>query len=531
MDNINKNKRPKPLVLIILDGWGINQDYPGNAITQANIPFYDSLLSEYPATTLRASGEAVGLPWGESGNSEVGHLNLGMGRILYQDLSRINKDIGDGSFFNNEILLESISHVKKNNSKLHLVGLVSNGAVHSTIDHLHALLELVKRNNVTEIYIHAILDGRDTPFNSGKNYIREIERKLKKNKFGKIVSVIGRFYAMDRNNNWDRTERAYLAMTAGKGSISDSAMGAVTDSYSKKNFDEEFIPTVISDDKKNFIAVDDNDAIIFFNYRSDRARQLTKAFVSSSFTGFKRSRLLKNLCFVSFTEYEKYLPAKVAFPQDIITITLGDVLSQNGLKQLRIAETEKYAHVTYFFNGGHEEKNPGEDHILIPSPAVSSYDQKPEMSAREVTKKITQYINEDKYDFILVNFANCDMVGHTGNIKAAIKAIESIDECLEKVVKAILKQNGLAIITADHGNAEVMFNMQMGRMDKEHTANPVPFILVGNDYAGRNFGWKDVPNNDLSLIKSQGILSDIAPTILKILGIKKPEEMAGKSLI
>lgn len=531
MNNINKNKRPKPVVLIILDGWGINQDYPGNAITQAATPFYDSLISEYPATTLRASGEAVGLPWGESGNSEVGHLNLGLGRILYQDLSRINKDIGDGSFFNNEILLESIRHVKKNNSKLHLVGLVSNGAVHSSIDHLHALLELAKRNNVSEVCVHAILDGRDTPFNSGKNYIREIERKLKKNKFGKIVSVIGRFYTMDRNNNWDRTELAYLAMVEGKGNTSNSAFGAVTDSYSKKIFDEEFIPTVIIDNSKNFSVVNDNDAVIFFNYRPDRARQIAKAFVLPEFTGFKRSRLLKNLFFVSFTEYEKYLSTKVAFPPNIIGITLGDVISQNGLKQLRIAETEKYAHVTYFFNGGREEKNLGEDHVLVPSPNVSSYDQKPEMSAVEITKKLTQYINEDKYDFILVNYANCDMVGHTGNIKAAIKAIECIDECLKEVIGAILKQNGLAMIIADHGNADVMFDMQMGRMDKEHTTNPVPFILIGNDYVGRNFGWGDVPNNDLSLTRPHGILSDIAPTILKILNIEKPEEMTSKSLI
>ena len=531
MDNINKNKRPKPLVLIILDGWGVNQDYPGNAITQAATPFYDSLIGEYPATTLRASGEAVGLPWGERGNSEVGHLNLGLGYILYQDLSRINKDIGDRSFFHNEVLLESIDHVKKNNSKLHLVGLVSNGAVHSSIDHLHALLELAKQNNVTEVCIHVILDGRDASYNGGKNYVREIERKLKKNKFGKIVSVIGRFYAMDRNNNWDRTERAFLAMTEGRGNISNSALGAVTDSYSKKIFDEEFIPTVITDNNKKISAVDDNDAVIFFNYRPDRARQITKAFVLPKFTGFKRFRLLKNLFFVSFTEYERSLPTKIAFPPNIIKITLGDLISQNGLKQLRIAETEKYAHVTYFFNGGREEKNSGEDHILVPSPAVSSYDQKPEMSVYEITKKLTQYINEDKYDFILVNFANCDMVGHTGNIEAAIRAVESIDECLEKVVKAILKQGGLAMITADHGNADVMFNMQMGRMDKEHTTNPVPFILVGNDYAGRNFGWGDVPNNDLSLTKPHGILSDIAPTILKILNIKKPEEMTSKSLI
>ncbi|HAM88534.1 MAG: 2,3-bisphosphoglycerate-independent phosphoglycerate mutase [Candidatus Falkowbacteria bacterium GW2011_GWC2_38_22] len=524
-------KRPKPVVLVILDGWGINQNYAGNAITQAKKPFYDSLIAEYPTTTLRAASESVGLPWSENGNSEVGHLNLGLGRILYQDLSRINKEVNDRSIFKNQALLKAILHVQENKSKLHLIGMVSTGGVHASVDHLYALLMMAKKHDLKDVYIHAILDGRDTAFNSGKNYIRGIEQKIVEKQIGKIASVSGRFYAMDRNNNWDRTEVAYRALTEGAGVLSKSAMDAVEESYGKKVYDEEFLPTVITEAGKPVALIGENDAVIFFNYRPDRARQITKALILPDFSGFNRKKYLKNLLFVTFTEYEKGLPVEVAFPPEEIKNTLGEVISRAGLKQLRIAETEKYAHVTYFFNGGQEEKSPGEEHIMVPSPLVKSYDEKPEMSALEVTKKIVQSVNADIYDFILVNYANCDMVGHTGNIAAAIKAIEFLDDCLEKIVKSVLDKNGILLITADHGNAEIMFDMQVGQMNKEHTTNPVPFILVGNEYAGINFGWPDAPGNDLSLLSPKGILSDVAPTILEILGLSKPKEMRGLSLL
>ncbi|OGF26151.1 phosphoglycerate mutase (2,3-diphosphoglycerate-independent) [Candidatus Falkowbacteria bacterium RIFOXYB2_FULL_47_14] len=531
MDTQENNKRPKPVVLVVLDGWGINQPYTGNAISQSNTPVMNSLIAEYPSMTLRASGEAVGLPWGESGNSEVGHISLGLGRILYQDLPRINKAISDTSFYKNPALLKAIEHVRKNGSCLHLLGLVSNGCVHSSIDHLHALLVLARENNLERVYIHAILDGRDTPFNSGVNFIKGIARSISEYNIGEIATVSGRFYTMDRNNNWDRTARAYLNLTAGGGDQAEDPVEAVEASYKNKVYDEEFAPTVIMRDGKPIATVKDNDAVIFYNFRPDRARQIAQAFVLPEFDKFDRPKFLNNLLFTGFTEYEKGLPIETAFPVEKIDNSLGEVLSKAGLKQLRIAETEKYAHVTYFFNGGREEKSPGEDHILVPSPQVSNYDLKPEMSAPEVTKKILEMVNDDIYDFILVNFANADMVGHTGNIPAAKKAIETLDDCVDKLVKSVLAKGGAILITADHGNADVMFNMQTGQIDKEHTANPVPFIIVGREFAGRNFGWQNVVGSDLSLIQPQGILSDIAPTILKIMGIEKPPEMTGMSLI
>jgi len=527
-------KRPKPVVLVVLDGWGITQPYSGNAISQANTPTMNELIAKYPSMTLRASGEAVGLPWGEAGNSEVGHLNLGMGRTLYQDLPRINKAISDNSFYKNDVLISALEHVKKpcrGGAKLHLLGLVSNGCVHASIEHLQALLVLAKEHKVDQVYIHAILDGRDTPYNSGLNFIKDIERSIAEYGVGKIATISGRFYAMDRNNHWDRIKKAYLAMVEGRGNCSEDPAQAIEESYSKKIYDEEFVPTVITKNSKPIAKIEDGDAVIFFNYRADRARQITKAFVLPGFIKFERSKYLTDLLFVCFTEYEKNLPVKVAFPQEEITDTLGEVIAAAHLKQLRIAETEKYAHVTYFFNGGREKKSEGEDHILVPSPQVASYDLKPEMSAALVTDKLIKAISEEKYDFILVNFANADMVGHTGNIQAAVKAIESVDRCLNKIVKTVLNKDGVILITADHGNAEVMFNMQTGMIDKEHTANPVPFIIVGKQFEGRNIGSKDAPGGDLSLIQPQGILSDVAPTILKIMGLTKPKVMTGRSLV
>ncbi len=531
MPNEQKFKRPKPVVLIILDGWGINQPYAGNAITQANTPVIDGLIAEYPATTIRASGEAVGLPWGEEGNSEVGHLNLGTGRILYQDLPRINKSISDNSFYKNKALLKTVKHVKNNNSKLHIFGLISNGCIHSSIDHLHALLFLAREKRIKNIYIHAILDGRDTPYNSGLNFIKSIKSSIEKSGFGKIATIAGRFYAMDRDNNWDRTAQAYLAMAEGVGEKYEDPITAIEKSYKKKVYDEEFVPVVIVKDGQPVAKVEDNDAIIFFNFRPDRARQITKAFVLPELKKFKRSKFIQNLLFTCFTEYEKDLPVEVAFSSVKIKNCLGEILSKFGLKQLRVAETEKYAHVTYFFNGGNEDKSEGEDHILVPSPHVSSYDQKPEMSALEVTKKVLEAISGNLYDFILINYANPDMVGHTSNIPAAIRAIEILDDCVGKIANKVLEKGGIIMITADHGNAENMFNMETGQIDKEHSANPVPFILVGKQFLGKNLGWPDAAGNDLSLIQPQGILSDVAPTVLDIMGIEKPKEMTGISLI
>jgi 2,3-bisphosphoglycerate-independent phosphoglycerate mutase len=526
--------RPKPVVLIVLDGWGITQPFSGNAISQADTPVMNKLIAQYPSMTLRASGEAVGLPWGEMGNSEVGHLNLGLGRIFYQELPRINKAISDGAFYKNKAFLKAIEHVKKNNSQLHLLGLVSNGCVHSSIEHLHALLVLAKAEKADKVYIHAILDGRDTAYNSGPNFIAEIERSIAEYGVGEIATVSGRFYTMDRDNHWDRIAKAYLAMTEGKGNRAASASEAIEESYKKKIYDEEFAPTIIDRNGQTRVKdglISENDAVIFFNYRADRARQITKAFVLPAFEKFERPKYLKNLFFVAFTEYEKDLPIEVAFGPQGLKNTLGEIIAKAGLKQLRLAETEKYAHVTYFFNGGSEIESSGEEHDLISSPPVASYDLKPEMSAIEVTDKLVKAIDGGRYDFILVNYANADMVAHTGNMKATVKAIEVLDKCLGRAVNSVLAKGGSLIITADHGNAEVVFNMQVGIIDKEHSSNPVPLIIAGKQFEGRSIGMRDAVGGDLSLVQPQGILSDVAPTILKIMGLEKPREMTGRSLI
>jgi 2,3-bisphosphoglycerate-independent phosphoglycerate mutase len=527
-----KFKRPKPVVLIVLDGWGVSPEYSGNAITTARTPTMDRLTREYPATTLQASGEAVGLPWGESGNSEVGHLSLGLGKILYQDLPRINRDIGSQKFYQNPVFLRAKDHVAKHGSTLHFMGLASSGGVHSSVDHLNALLIFAAKQGVRDVCVHIFLDGRDTSYNAGVNYVKGVKRSLAENKIGRIATISGRFYAMDRNNNWDRTEKAYLAMTEGKGNQSSDPLQAVEDSYKKKIYDEEFVPTVITDAEGNPTGlVKDGDAVIFYNFRPDRARQITKAFVLPLMDKFNRPKKLDNLFFAGFTEYEKGLPMEVAFPAETIDNTLGQTLSAHKMSQLRIAETEKYAHVTYFFNGGQEHASEGEDHVLVPSPSVSDYSEKPEMSAPEITKRVLAFMRDDKYDFVLINFANTDMIGHTGNLQAAVKAVETVDKQLEKIVRTVLLKDGVLLVTADHGNAENMFSLETGQMDKEHTCNPVPFIAVKRDYAGRNFGWPEPVNNDLSSIEPQGILSDIAPTVLHIMGIPKPADMTGVSLI
>ena len=524
-------KIPKPVVLIILDGYGIGQPFAGNAISQANTPHMDDYILKYPSMTIRASGDAVGLPWSEEGNSEVGHLNLGLGRIVYQLYPKINRTISDHTFYKNKVLLDTVKHVKNNNSSLHIMGLVSDGGVHASIDHLLALLVLASENNLEKVFVHAILDGRDTLFNGGESYIKVIQKALDQHGLGRIATISGRFYAMDRNNNWDRTEKCYKAMVEGVGNKTEDAIGAIEKSYKKKIYDEEFVPTVICENGEPISKVADNDAVVFFNFRPDRARQITKAFSSPEFDKFDRGEKIKNLKFVTFSEYEKDLPVDVVFPPEKFSNCLGEVISNAGLKQLRIAETEKYAHVTYFFNGGVETAFPNEDHVLVPSPALPSYDAKPEMSAPEITKKVLEAIAEEKYDFILINFANADMVGHTANIDAAIEAVEVLDDLVSKIVKATLDKGGVTMITADHGNADVMFDMQAGVKLKEHSSNPVPFLIIGNDFEGKTFGWQDVPGNDLSYVQPQGVLADVAPTVLEFLGIKKPEEMTGESLI
>ncbi|MFH1412963.1 MAG: 2,3-bisphosphoglycerate-independent phosphoglycerate mutase [bacterium] len=513
--------------LIILDGWGIAKPNPGNAVSQAKTPFFNELATKYPILTINASGEAVGLPQGIMGNSEVGHLTLGSGRICDQDLQKINKSIEDKTFFKNQALVKAIKHVQDNDSSLHIMGLVSDGRVHSSLDHLKAVLDLAKQNNLIKVYLHCFLDGRDTLRDAGLKFVQEI----KDYGIGKIASVSGRFYAMDRDNHWERTVKAYEAIAQGKGENKDDPIQAIKDGYEKENFDEEFIPTVIMENNNPVAIIKDNDAVIFFNYRADRARQLTKAFVLDEFDKFERPDKLNNLLFAGFSLYENDLPIEVAFPDKDINNTLGQILADNNLKQLRIAETEKYAHVTYFFNGGKEEKNKGEDHILIPSPRVDSYATQPEMSANIIADKVVKELDSDKYNFILINFANPDMVGHTGDLKAGIKAIETVDKCLSRVVKKILDKQGVAIIIADHGNAEEMLDLKTNTILKEHTTNPVPFIIVGKEFEGQNLGKTDIPGSDLSVLKPSKGLSDVAPTILKIMNLEQPKEMTGKSLI
>jgi 2,3-bisphosphoglycerate-independent phosphoglycerate mutase len=504
-----------PLVLIILDGFGLSEEKEGNAIALAKKPYIDKLFSEYPNTIVRTSGEAVGLPEGQMGNSEVGHLNLGAGRIVYQDYSRINKAIDDGSFFSNEILQRAISHVKEYNSSLHLMGLLSDGGVHSHINHLYSLLKMAKNEEVERVYIHIILDGRDTHPKSAKKYIADLEGKITELGIGRIITVSGRYYSMDRDNRWERTKKAYDAIVLGEGLRARNAQEAVDNSYKEGNNDEFLIPTVLLEENE-FTVFNDNDAFIFFNFRADRPRQITQALALKEFKGFKRPSFYpKNIYFVCMTEYDREYKLPIAFPPLDITNGLGEILSKNGLKQLRIAETEKYAHVTFFFNGGIEKTFSGEDRILIPSPKVATYDLKPEMSAYEVTDKLLENLADDKYHVIIMNYANPDMVGHTGVLEAAIKAIEVIDELLSKIVPAILDRGGQILLTADHGNSEKMKDSN-GEAFTAHTTNPVPLIYIG--------GPKGVK------IK-EGKLADIAPTMLNILDINKPEEMTGESLL
>ncbi len=517
------------VILVILDGWGVAAPSRGNAITLARTPIFKKLIATYPTFTLQAAGETVGLPWGEVGNSEVGHLTLGAGKILFQDLPRINHSISDKSFFTNRAFLQATDYVKQNNSALHLIGLVSPGGVHSYNEHLYALLEVAKNQAINNVFVHVILDGRDVSYNSGVGFVEDLQNIIGKVGVGQIATLAGRFYAMDRDNHWDRTQAYYSALTKGEGSLVTDPVTAIKKSYEDKVYDEELMPTVITKNNQPIALVKDNDAVIFFNFRSDRARQLTGSFVLPKFDKFKHQHLT-NLLFVTMTEYDSNLPTVVAFPPEVVDKPLAKVLAEAGLKQLHIAETEKYAHVTYFFNGGREKSYDGEDRVLVPSPVVSSYDQKPAMSAREITRKLTEAVRAYSYNFYVANFANVDMVGHTGNLPATIQAVEFLDECLGEVVSAVLEAGAILLITADHGNAEAVMNLQSGAIDKEHSTNPVPLIIIGPGLEHKAAAYAPV-TEDLSQLKSAGMLSDVAPTILKILSIPKPSEMTGLSLL
>ena len=500
----------KPLLLMILDGFGIAPK-EGNAIAAANKPNLDRLFASNPITQIGASGLDVGLPDGQMGNSEVGHTNIGAGRIVYQALTRITKAIEDGPFFENEAFLSAVENAKKNGSALHLIGLLSDGGVHSHITHLYGLLELAKRHGLTKVYVHALLDGRDVPPASGKDFVAACAEKMKEIGVGEIATVMGRYYAMDRDNRWERVEKAYSAMVYREGVQAADPVQAVADSYANDVTDEFVVPVVC----EKGAPIQANDSVIFYNFRPDRAREITRTFVDPDFSGFERKNGFFPLTYVCMTQYDATMPnVQVAFKPESLENTFGEYISQKGLKQLRIAETEKYAHVTFFFNGGVEKQYDGEDRILVKSPKVATYDLQPEMSAYEVTDKLVAAIESSKYDVIILNFANCDMVGHTGVFEAAVKAVEAVDTCVGRVTDAVAAQGGVTLITADHGNADRMVDDD-GSPFTAHTTNPVPFCVVGYDCK----------------LREGGRLADIAPTMLQILGLPQPAEMTGKSLI
>lgn len=507
----------KPVVLMILDGYGLNNNCDHNAVCEGKTPVMDQLMSQCPFVKGNASGLAVGLPDGQMGNSEVGHLNMGAGRIVYQELTRITKSIKDGDFFEVPEFLQAVENCKKHDKALHMWGLVSDGGVHSHNTHIYGLLELAKKNGLSKVFVHCFLDGRDTPPASGKGFVEELEAKMKEIGVGRVASVMGRYYAMDRDNRWDRVERAYNALTRGEGKTADSAPAGIQASYDAGANDEFVEPFVVTEAGKPVATVQDGDSVIFFNFRPDRAREITRAFCDDDFKGFDREKRL-NLTYVCFTDYDETIENKaVAFKKEGITNTFGEFLAKNHMTQARIAETEKYAHVTFFFNGGVEEPNEGEDRILVPSPKVATYDLQPEMSAPAVCEKLTTAIKSGKYDVIIVNFANPDMVGHTGIEEAAIKAIETVDSCVGKTVDAIKEAGGVLFICADHGNAEQLVDYETGAPFTAHTTNPVPFILVNADPAYK--------------LRENGCLADIAPTLIELLGMEQPKEMTGKSLL
>jgi len=538
------------VILIVLDGFGIAPPGPGNPISLANPTNINGFFYTYPSSELKASGEVVGLPPHEVGNTEVGHINLGAGKIVYQDLPRINMAISDGSFYKTPAFLKVIEHLKATKGSLHLIGLCGQGVVHGSVEHLSSLLLFAKDQGLTNVFIHAITDGRDSPPKSAMEVIRPLEDKIKQLGVGKIATVMGRYYAMDRDHRWERIEKAYVCLTQGIGQSADSAEKAVIDAYTRNQTDEFVDPTYIMENGKPVSLIKEGDVVIFFNYRIDRPRELTKAFVLENFARdanksvsfdpyavkyekthlktdksiqanqpFIRAPKIKNLLFITMTEYEKDLPVEVAFPPNVVSLPLGRLISERGLKQLRMSETEKERFVGFYFNGNREVSFPNEDRIIVPSPKVPTYDQKPEMSAYELTDVLIQKMKEQKYSFILINFANADMVGHTGNIEATTQAIKVLDECLGKIVSVALNLNQYVLITADHGNAEQKINPTTGQISTEHTGNPVPFITIHSSLQGK-------------VVKlPPGILADIAPTVLGILGLPKPFEMTGKNLL
>lgn len=507
----------KPTVLMILDGYGLNDRKEGNAVYEANTPVMDSLMKEYPFVKGLASGMAVGLPNGQMGNSEVGHLNMGAGRIIYQELTRITREIETGTFFTNPALMTAIDNCKRKDSALHLYGLLSDGGVHSHITHLFGLLELAKQNNLRKVYIHCFLDGRDTPPKSGIDYVHQLQTKMRELGVGEIASIHGRYYAMDRDNNYDRVKLSYYALTRGEGIKVANADDAILSSYDRDETDEFVKPTVIVNGGIPVGTVNDDDSIIFFNFRPDRAREITHAFCDDDFRSFKRDKKL-DIVYVCFSEYDPLIENKiVAFEKIAVNNTFGEWLASKGMKQARIAETEKYAHVTFFFNGGAEEPNEGEERILVKSPKVATYDLKPEMSAYEVCDQLVKAIKSDRFDVIIINFANPDMVGHTGVEAAAIKAVEAVDECVGRAVAAIKEVDGVMFICADHGNAEQLIDETDGSPFTAHTTNPVPFILVNYDPA--------------YTLRDGGCLADIVPTLIEVMGEEQPKEMTGKSLL
>lgn len=523
----------KPVVLTIFDGWGVAPASSGNAITAAKTPNFSEYLKKYPSMTLYASGSEVGLLFGEIGNSEVGHLNIGAGRVYYQSCPRINQAIADGSFFTNRALVAAVEQVKKNKSQLHLIGMLSSGNVHSSTAHLYALLEFCRKNVLgKEVFVHVILDGRDCQYNTGVQFVAELKKKLNEFKVGAIASISGRFYAMDRDNRWPRVEKAYRAMAEGKGDRqATDPVKTIEESYAGKVYDEEFVPTVIVDKGgRPVTTARSGDAAIFFNFRPDRARELTKAFVLPGFDKFERA-YIKDLYFVTLMEYEKDLPAVIAYEPVVVRNCLAEVVSNKKLKQFHVAETEKYAHVTFFLNGTVEDPFPGEERALVPSPGVANYAEAPAMSAAGVTKEAVKAIDSGKYDLIVINFANADMVGHTGDRAATIAGIEAADQSLGEVVKHTLANDGVVIMTADHGNAEEVINLQTGEIDKEHSTNPVPLVIIGKDFAGQAGPGGDPLDGDLSLLPPVGVLADVAPTVLKLLGVAEPPEMTGRALI
>lgn len=507
----------RPTVLMILDGYGLDDKKEGNGIANAKTPVMDRLMSECPYVKGYASGMAVGLPDGQMGNSEVGHLNMGAGRIVYQELTRITKEIEDGDFFKNEALLEAVANCKENNSSLHIYGLLSDGGVHSHITHILALLELAKREGLKNVYLHGFMDGRDTPTDGGLGYVKTVLAKMEELGVGEIATLTGRYYAMDRDNRWDRVEAAYNALTKGIGDEAADAVSAMEKSYANGVTDEFILPTVIKKNGEPVALIKDGDSVICYNFRPDRAREITRCFCDDEFTGFNRGER-KKVKYVCFTEYDVTIPNKIiAFNKVVINNTFGEFLAANNMTQCRIAETEKYAHVTFFFNGGIEEPNKGEDRILVKSPKVATYDLQPQMSAPEVCDKLVGAIESGKYDVIITNFANPDMVGHTGVMEAVIKAIETVDECVGRVVDAVKKVDGQMFICADHGNAEKLIDDSTGASFTAHTTNPVPFILVNYD--------KDYT------LREGGRLADIVPTLIEMMGMEKPAEMTGESLL